>query len=421
MKAVRILCRIVTGIVFIFSGFVKGIDPLGFTYKFHDYFVAFGIDFLNPIALPLAILLSATEFTIGISLLIGYRPRFGAWGVLLFMGFFVPLTLILAITNPVSDCGCFGDAIVLTNWETFFKNLILLVFVLVVFLTRKKYKPVYSPHTEWGILGTFFLLFTLLSINSCRHLPFLDFRPYNVGAYLPEKMVIPEGAQIDEYETILIYEKNGVQKEFTVDNFPWQDSTWTFVDQQSFLTKEGYTPPIHDFEIISPDGDNITDQILSDPRFSFLVVSYNMSDADREGLQIANDLSIYCAVNDYPFYFLTASLTSDVNSLKQELNLTFNVFSTDETALKTVIRSNPGFLLLREGVVIGKWHFRDFPAQEKWKGHFMPQLLEKYAQNLERSRSFNLILLALLGIALVEIIRRNILKTTSTKKGSHST
>lgn len=415
MKVLRILSRIITGAVFVFSGFVKGIDPLGFTYKFHDYFTAFGIDFLNPIALPLSILLSAAEFTIGVSMLIGYRPKFGAWGVLLFMGFFVPLTLILAITNPVSDCGCFGDAIVLTNWETFFKNLILLVFVLVVFLARKRYKPVYSSSAEWGILGTFFLLFIALSVYSYRHLPFLDFRPYTIGTNIPEKMEIPEGAPTDEYETILIYEKDGFQKEFTMDNFPWQDSTWTFVDQQSFLIKEGYVPPIHDFEIISQDGYNVTDQVLSNPEYSFLVVSYNMSEANKEGLQKASDLSLYCTVNDYPFYLLTASLASEVNQLKQDLNLNFNVSNTDETALKTVIRSNPGFLLIRQGVILGKWHYRDFPGPDKWNDLALPQLLEKYSKNLERSRSFNLMLLAFLGIALFEIIRRTIMPAGKTK------
>ncbi len=415
MKVVRILCRISVGIVFVFSGFVKGIDPLGSTYKFHDYFVAFGIDFLNPIALPLAILLSATEFTIGISLLFGYRPKLGAWGVLIFMGFFTPLTLILAITNPVSDCGCFGDAIVLTNWETFYKNLVLLVFVMVVFLTRKRYKPVYSSLTEWGIVGTFFLLFTFLSIYSCRHLPFLDFRPYNIGAYIPEKMEIPDGAATAEYETILIYEKDGEQKEFTMDDFPWQDSTWAFVDQQSFLIQEGYTPPIHDFEIISQDGYNITDQVFSNPEYSFLVVSDNMSNANREGLEKANDLALYCAVNNFPFYVLTSSLTSEVNNLKHELNLNFNIFNTDETTLKTIIRSNPGFLLIKEGVILGKWHHRDFPGPEEWNGLSQAQLLEKYAQNLEISRSYNLLLMAFLGVALFEIIRRNIWRISKTK------
>ncbi len=411
MLVLRILCRIIVGTVFVFSGFVKGIDPLGSTYKLHDYFVAFGIDFLNPIALPVAILLSAIEFTIGISLLIGYRPKFGAWGVLLFMCFFTPLTLILAITNPVSDCGCFGDAVVLTNWETFFKNLILLVFVLVVFFTRKMYKPVYSHLTEWGILGSFFLLFTILSIHSYRHLPFLDFRPYNVGAYIPEKMEIPEGAATDEYETILIYEKDGIQKEFTMDNFPWQDSTWTFVDQQSFLIKEGYKPQIHDFEIISQDDYNITDQVLSDPAYSFLVISYNMSNANQSGLTKANDLAIYCAVKDLPFYVLTSSLASEVTNLKQELNLDFEVYNTDETTLKTIIRSNPGFILIKEGVILGKWHYRDFPGPETWNDHLLAQLLEKYVRNLERSRSYNLLLLGFLGIALFEIIRRNITRT----------
>lgn len=408
MKAVRIFSRIIIGIVFVYSGFVKGIDPLGSTYKFHDYFVAFGIDFLNPIAFPLAILLSSTEFIIGISLLFGFRPKFGIWGVLIFMSLFTPLILVLAITNPVSDCGCFGDAIVLTNWETFWKNLVIMAFVLILFLYRKKYVPIYSSFTEWGILGLIFTLFILLSVSASQHLPFIDFRPYRVGTYIPEKMEMPEGADIDEYETILIYEKGGIQKKFTVDNFPWQDSTWTFVDQQSYLIKEGYSPPIHDFEIISEEGDNITDQVLSDPRYSFLMVSYNMSVANRKGLEKANDLAIFCAVNNYPFYVLTSSSTSEINNLKQELNLNFNIFNTDETTLKTIIRSNPGFLVIKEGIILGKWHYHDLPDLEEMNDHFLAKLLETYTRKLETSRSYNLLLLLFLGVALFDIIRRNL-------------
>lgn len=406
MKVVRILSRILVGIVFVYSGFVKGIDPLGSTYKFHDYFVAFGIDFLNPIALPLAIILSSAEFLFGISLLFGFRPKFGIWGVLLFMSLFTPLTFILALTNPVSDCGCFGDAIILTNWETFWKNLVIMTLVIILFLSRNKYKSPYSFVTEWGILGIVYTLFIVLSINSYLHLPIMDFRPYRIGTYIPEKMEVPEGAEIDQYETILTYEKDGVQKEFNMENFPWQDSTWSFVDQQSILLKEGYTPPIHDFEIISEEGNNITDHILTDPRYSFLMVSINLPDADQTGLEKANDLAIYCSGNDYPFYALTSSTDQEVSLLKQELNLAFNFYSTDETTLKTIVRSNPGFLLLKEGTIIGKWHHRDLPGFEELNDHFMAKLLETYTKKLESSKSYILLLLLFLGLALFEIVRR---------------
>jgi len=408
MKVIRIFWRIIVGIIFIYSGFVKGIDPLGSTYKFHDYFVAFGIDFLNPIALPLAILLSSTEFIIGISLLFGIRPKFGVWGVLIFMSLFTPLTFILALTNPISDCGCFGDAIVLTNWETFWKNMIIMAFVMVLFLSRRKYIPLYSKITEWGILGVVFSLFILNSVYAYQHLPFIDFRPYQIGTYIPEKMEIPEGADIDQYETILVYEKDGIQKEFSMENFPWEDSTWIFVDQQSYLIKEGYTPPIHDFEIISEEGYNITDQVLSDPRYSFLMVSYNISDASPKGLEKAYDLAIFSSVNNYPFYTLTSSSSSEVVKIEQELGLDFNIFNTDETTLKTIIRSNPGFLILKEGIILGKWHHHDLPDVEELNDHFLARLLEEYTSKLETSRSYTLILLLFLGIALFEIIRRTL-------------
>jgi hypothetical protein len=408
MKVVRILSRIIVGAVFIYSGFVKGIDPLGSTYKFHDYFVAFGIDFLNPIAFPLSMLLSSAEFIFGISLIFNFRPKFGIWGLLLFMSLFTPLTLILAITNPVSDCGCFGDAIILTNWETFLKNLVILTFVLVLFLSRHKFQSPYSFKTEWGILGIIYSLFIVVSISSYRHLPIMDFRPYRIGTYIPEKMEIPEDAEIDQYETILIYEKDGVQKEFTMENFPWQDSTWTFVDQQSYLIKEGYSPLIHDFEIISEEGNNITDFVLHDPRYTFLMISYNISDANQAGLEKANDLAIFCAVNDYHFYALTSSSNEEVDLIKQDLNLTFDFHNTDETTLKTIIRSNPGFLLLKEGTIVGKWHHHDLPVLEELNDHFIANLLEEFTKKLESSKSYNLLLLLFLGVALVEIIRRSL-------------
>lgn len=237
VKILIISFRILLGIVFIFSGFVKGIDLMGSAIKFDDYFIAFGLYFLLPVSLPLAVFLVSTEFIIGISLLFGFRTYYGTWGVLIFLAVFTPLTLGLALFNPVSDCGCFGDAIVLTNWQTFWKNVVLTVLVLIIFLNRKKSIPAYPVRTEWFILAVIFILFVGFSVYNYRHLPMLDFRPYNAGTNIPEKMYLPDNALADEYETILIYEKNGVRKEFSLENFPWQDSTWTFVEQKSILIK----------------------------------------------------------------------------------------------------------------------------------------------------------------------------------------
>ncbi|MDR2040627.1 MAG: DoxX family protein, partial [Bacteroidales bacterium] len=212
MKNIAAISRILLGIVFVFSGFVKGIDPLGSTYKFIDYFTAFNLSFLSPLAFILAILMNAAEFLIGVSLILRLRMKVSAWAVFLFMCFFTVLTFILALTNPVSDCGCFGDALVLTNWETFFKNLVLMALALIVFLYRKKYEPVYRPVTEWICVVLIAGVIIGISVYCYRHLPLLDFRPYSVGANIPQGMTIPDGMPTDEFKTTLYYEKDGVVK-----------------------------------------------------------------------------------------------------------------------------------------------------------------------------------------------------------------
>ncbi len=408
MSVLRITSRILLGIVFVFSGFVKVFDPLGSAYKFVDYFVAFRLEFLEPVAFPLAVFLIVTEFIIGISLLTGFKIEMGAWGVMIFMSVFTPLTLVLAIFNPVEDCGCFGDAIVLTNWQTFYKNLVLMVFVVFVFISRKKYRIVYSARVEISILAVILFASIALSMYCFYHLPFIDFRPYNVGTYIPEKMEIPEGAPLDEYETILIYEKDGIKKEFTLEDFPWQDTTWKFVDQKSYLIKEGYLPPIHDFDIIDSEGYDVTDLVLSDENYSFLMVSYNLSDANQKGLKAANEIALYCNQYGYNFYCLTASISSEIEVLSNTMNLNFDFFFTDETTLKTIIRSNPGLVLLKEGIVIGKWHYNDFPEVWEIQKNLLSSLLSNYRKRNEFSGSLNLFLTFFLALCLFEITRKSL-------------
>ncbi|MCK4466432.1 MAG: DoxX family protein [Bacteroidales bacterium] len=408
MSVLRITSRILLGIVFVFSGFVKVFDPLGSAYKFVDYFVAFRLEFLEPVAFPLAVFLIVTEFIIGISLLTRFKIEMGTWGVMIFMSVFTPLTLVLAIFNPVEDCGCFGDAIVLTNWQTFYKNLVLMVFVVFVFISRKKYRIVYSARVEISILAVILFASIALSMYCFYHLPFIDFRPYNVGTYIPEKMEIPEGAPLDEYETILIYEKDGIKKEFTLEDFPWQDTTWKFVDQKSYLIKEGYLPPIHDFDIIDSEGYEVTDLVLSDENYSFLMVSYNLSDANQKGLKAANEIALYCNQYGYNFYCLTASISSEIEVLSNTMNLNFDFFFTDETTLKTIIRSNPGLVLLKEGIVIGKWHYNDFPEVWEIQKNLLSSLLSNYRKRNEFSGSLNLFLAFFLALCLFEITRKSL-------------
>lgn len=388
MKVINLIIRIVVGAVFIFSGFVKAVDPLGSTYKFSDYFSAFGISFLNPVALPLAILLSSTEFLVGISLLFGYKYRLASWILVICMSFFTVLTLILAITNPVSDCGCFGDAIIMTNWQTFFKNVCLLPFTIIIFLLRNKEPVYYSSPKEWVFIALFATIITGLQAYSLRHLPPLDFRPYSIGTYIPDKMMFPEDAPLDEYRTYLYYEKNGRIEEFTEENFPWQDTSWTFVDSKHRLIKKGYEPPIHDFNMFDDNGYDHTEGVLANQGYTFLLVSHNLAKADKNGLENANNLAASAYMNNYSFYCLTASSKPEVEEISSALELQFSFFTTDEIALKTIIRSNPGLLLIKEGVVIDKWHYGDFPDPEELNYAYMAKSLTRLRKDNEITTIF---------------------------------
>ncbi|MDX9726410.1 MAG: DoxX family protein [Bacteroidales bacterium] len=360
MDKLKFAGRIIVGLVFMFSGIVKAVDPLGSAYKFNDYFIAFNLDFLKPFSLVLAILLFTAEFLAGFSVLSGYRIKTGIWGVMLLMLVFTPLTLVLALTNPVSDCGCFGDAIHLTNWQTFWKNIVLMVFTVILFAGRKRVKNVFSPLKEWSITGAVGILFVVFSLLNLRYLQLFDFLPYKTGVNIPESMIIPEGKPVDEYETTFIYEKDGVQKEFTLDNYPADDTTWVFVDQKTILVKKGYIPPIHDFIITVPSGEDIAGEVLADPEYTLLMISQKLSEADPDHLAEGFETGEYCQTAGIRFLVLTASGTDELSGYQN--NLTF--CTGDETTLKTIVRSNPGYMLLKEGKITGKWSWATLPPKE---------------------------------------------------------
>jgi uncharacterized membrane protein YphA (DoxX/SURF4 family) len=404
MRTLSIIARLIVGSVFIFSGFVKGIDPMGSTYKFLDYFTAFRMDFINFLAFPLALLLSTTEFLIGISVMFGWKHKTGAWLALLFIVFFTILTFILALTNPVTDCGCFGDAIVMTNWQTFLKNTILLLFVVCVFYLRNQQKPVYSNLTQWSIIILFTVLFALLEWYNYRHLPILDFRPYKIGAYIPDGMNIPEGAPQDEYRTYLYYEKDGKTEEFTEENFPWEDTSWIYVDSKHVLVKKGYEPPIHDLSMVAPDGYDRTDLILHDENYVFLLISHDLSHADRDALAAANDIAMNCISMNCSFFCLTSSLQSDIEQVRSEINPVYEFLTTDEITLKTIIRSNPGLMLIKDGVILAKWHLNDFPEPGIMDQRYLGSILSRQREKIEST-----LIVSLLSVFLVLVVAIRIL------------
>ena len=365
MRFARLFSRILLGVVFIFSGFVKAVDPLGSAYKFSDYFHAFGLKFLDGLSLPLGILLPALELVLGIMLILGYRKKIVIWAVTVFMVFFTLLTLVLAVFNPVEDCGCFWDALVLTNWETFFKNLVLMVFVVILFPDRRAEDGGGQVTREW-IAGALLLIMAIgFSVWNHRHLPLLDFRPYDAGTVIEEEMEIPEGAATDVYETTLIYreKETGKTRRFTLEDYPGDTTAWEFVTSESKLVRKGYEPPIHDFAIMDVYGSDLAGRIIADRGYSLLVISHDISLASREGLVKAGDWSrLDLLADDFSFYAVTASPSAEVEEISASLGLEYGFFAADDIMLKTVVRSNPGFVLIKNGTILGKWGSRDFPS-----------------------------------------------------------
>jgi uncharacterized membrane protein YphA (DoxX/SURF4 family) len=366
MKILRIAARIIIGLVFIFSGVAKAIDPLGSAYKFHDYFQAFHLGFLNTLSLPLAVFMCTAEFISGFSVLTGLRQKTGILGVLILLVIFTPVTFILALTNPVSDCGCFGDAIHLTNWQTFGKNIILVFLLLILYSGRNQTKRLFSNITEWIIISIVIVLFIIFSLANLRYLPVIDFLPYKTGVKIADKMVVPEGVPVDEYRTTFVYEKNGVKKDFNLNNYPANDSTWKFVDQKSVLVKRGYKPPIHDFIITSSNGEEITQQILTFRGYSVLMISKKLAEADKNHLSDGFKLGNYCEMHGINFYILTSSGTEEIKYYENGLAFCF----ADETTLKTMVRSNPGYILVKDGTILDKWSWANVPDQT-WFGKLL--------------------------------------------------
>ncbi len=358
----NLLCRLLLAVVFIFSGFVKAVDPKGTQYKLQDYLTAWGLPDLLPdwATLTAATTMAAAEFCLGIFMLFAIRRRLTTRLVLAFMVVMTPLTLWLAITNPISDCGCFGDAVTLTNWQTFLKNVILLAAAVIVARNPLRMKRFIPKGLQWVIIHVTLLFILATAAYSLYYLPPLDFRPYHVGADIRKGMEIPPGAPQPQFETTFILEKDGIQKEFTLDNYP--DSTWTFVDSKTIQTAEGYVPPIHDFSVVERNTEqDITDSLLNDKGYTFLLVAPYLEKADDACFGEINQLYDYAQDNGFGFYALTASDDKAVSHWTDITGADYPFCTTDATTLKTIVRSNPGLLLLRQGVILGKWSHHNLP------------------------------------------------------------
>ena len=351
------IARTLLALTFLFSGFVKAVDPLGTVYKIEDYLKAFGGFFtdLLPLAGTAAICLITIEWLLGVCLFFNVRTRVTSWIALVFYLFMTPLTLWIALNNPISDCGCFGDALVLTNWQTFWKNVILLSLVIILLICHRAIPQLFSWWAEICIVLIGIGTAAWIMGYSYTHLPPLDFRPYKVGNNIPELMEIPEDAEPDVYETTLIYEKDGVQQEFTLENYPKGDPEWKFVDQKSVLIKKGYEAPIHDFEILNLDFEDLTYDILESEEPVTLITMYDLQKSDRKQIDKVKKL----LEDNTPCYILTGSGEAEIEEFCLEYNIDMNAFCTiDPVTLKTIVRANPGVFVVQNGIIVAKHNVR---------------------------------------------------------------
>ncbi len=321
------VCRLVLAVAFILSGFVKAVDPLGTQYKIHDYLVAWGLADVVPdfLTLSVSVVQSSAEFFLGICLLFAIRRRLVSLISMILMVVMTLLTLWLAIANPISDCGCFGDALVLTNWQTFWKNVVLLTAAVVVWRYPLDMGRIISRSNQWIVMNySAFFILVIIAGRSLYTLPQFDFRPYHIGTNLREG---------------------------------WQ------------RMMDGEDSPYAEFFIERMDeGEDITEQVLNDEGYTFLLVSPHLEQADDSQLDGLNRIYEYSQDNGYPFYCLTASSQRGITRWQDITGAEYPFCQTDETTLKTVIRSNPGLLLLKNGVIIRKWSHNALPTTEEMNG-----------------------------------------------------
>ena len=377
------ISRLFVGLLFIFSGLIKANDPMGFGFKLQEYFHVFNLNFLNDYSTWIAILICAFEIILGIFLLLGLAKHTVAWGLLILILFFTFLTFYSAFFDVVTSCGCFGDAIPLTPWESFIKDLILLVFIGIIFIKRHKITPLFNNSGINKLLAFLAVIFSFgIGVYTYTNLPFLDFLPYKVGNNIPSLMKIPDGAVQDEFEHIynLKNKQSGETKQVTDKEYMgqkiWEDENWEIVGEPvTKLIKKGYQVAIPDLIISDNEGQDLTQEVIENPHYNFIVTSVDVTKftpADFLALDKINQ-TIRSLSEEYNLraVLLTASASSDIDYLNDQLDLVLETFYADAVPLKSMVRSNPGVMLMQNGVVIQKWSKDTFPSKEELVANYL--------------------------------------------------
>lgn len=359
MRTLTHIARFLVGGLFIFSGWIKANDTIGFGYKLVEYFEVFGTHVFIPIAVPLAMFICIFEMLVGFTLLIGARVKMTLWLLLLMIIFFTFLTFYSAYFNKVTSCGCFGDAIPLTPWESFSKDLILLVLIIILFIGKNEINSIFGPRFENTLIILALIAATAFPLYTYNYLPVKDFRPYAIGKNIPEQTKgIPDELK---YRYKVKDKRTGNEK--ILDKLENDyDKYYDFLEPVTEIVKKGVEPKIKDFSISNLNGDDYTQEIIENPDYNFLLICYDLQLTNKDAFGKINDLAILCKQNHVKFIALTSSTKDVIEQFKKDVQTNIDFYLTDGTVLKTMIRSNPGLMLLKGGTVQDMWHYHSLPS-----------------------------------------------------------
>lgn len=418
-KIIVEVSRVLLGITFSFSGFVKAADPMGSAIKIGEYFTAFKMSVPESVCMTLSILLCIFEFMIGATALMGIFRKLCSRVTLAVMIFMTILTFYLAIANPVADCGCFGDAIKLTNWETFGKNIVLLAASVIFIKNFRSVGRLFSFNSAWLPAMIAFAGITIFTISNILYLPAIDFRPFKVGKRLEAIVSIPEDEEPDKYEYLFTYRKGEEVRDFDMNNLP--DSTWTFVDRKEKLVKKGYTPPVPDFAVFDQNGEDLTPEIIEEAKNGrnnnhkgiILMIAPKLEKADDGKADVFGEIYDYSKKQGIPFYALSGSSEKAVKEWKDNTGADYPIYISDATILKTIARSNPSIMFVKDGIITGKYSFRGLPNMDRTPA-FIDKNLPKEVKDVRPSVHWTrYILLASWAVLLIFVFVRRIIRRTS--------
>jgi uncharacterized membrane protein YphA (DoxX/SURF4 family)/peroxiredoxin len=361
MKYLVFFARIVVGLLFIVSGFIKLNDPVGFSFKLEEYFSqgVLNLPFFEPYALAISVFVVILEVLLGVMLLLGFRVKFTVWSLFLMILGFTFLTFYSAYFNKVTDCGCFGDALKLTPWQSFTKDVVLLVLILILLKGRKRITSFAGSNAQRLITLIALLLCGSYAYYVLHHLPVIDFRPYKIGANIEAGMGFPEGAPQPIYDYAWRFLVDGREQTIvTQGDYPSVDGEYLGVETTE--VQKGYEPPIHDFTI-EQDGEDFAASLLQEPKL-VMVIAYDLRKTNQNVYSEVKKVTDLAMKKGYKVIGMSASDTGQAAQLIKDHQLGFPFYFTDETTLKTIVRSNPGVLVLEKGTIKEKVHYNDLDA-----------------------------------------------------------